>query len=167
VDARNVFPPKPQHSFPPFWFFRKARLHPCFSNNNRFFVWCRICKKLENESVVCQQTALVLINLDGRHSPKQLKNRDRHSKETRTREVVAKISEKAAVRTTWVESPVTYPNDLVLIQLTSRHEKSAKVIFHWTSMYLDQYHSSIRYMYPIRIWSVIQGICHFIFWHCQ
>ena len=43
VDARNVFPPKPQHSFPPFWFFRKARLHPCFFNNDRFFVWCRIC----------------------------------------------------------------------------------------------------------------------------
>jgi hypothetical protein len=66
-------------------------------------------KKLENESVVSRQTALVLTNLDGRHSPLTTQGTDRYRKETQGTEVGTQVLAKAAVRTTWVESPVHLP----------------------------------------------------------
>ena len=87
-------------------------------------------KKLLKESVVYRRTALFQANLDGRHRSKITQDTDSKTRETQGTRVGNKVLKEAAVRTTWVESPVTYPSDLVLIQLTSRHEKSAKVIFH-------------------------------------
>jgi hypothetical protein len=93
---------------------------------NRF----KLTKKLVKESVVYRRTALFQGNLDGRLRPQVTQDIDSKTRETEGTRVGNKVLKEAAVRTTWVESPVTYPSDLVLIQLTSRHEKSAKVIFH-------------------------------------
>ena len=90
----------------------------------------KLTKKLVKESVVYRRTALFQANLDGRHRSQITQDKDSKTRETQGTRVGHKVLKEAAVRTTWVESPVTYPSDLVLIQLTSRHEKSAKVIFH-------------------------------------
>ena len=108
-----------------------------------------LTKKLENESVVSRQTALVLRNLDGRHSPLTTQGTDRYRKETQGTEVGTQVLAKAAVRTTRVESPVTYPSDLHIEQLRLEDMKVGESQVPKTSMYLDQSISRIRYMYPI------------------
>jgi len=69
---------------------------------------------------------------------------DRYRKETQGTEVGTQVLAKAAVRTTWVESPVTYPSDLHLGQLRLEDMKVGESQVPKTSMYLDQSISRIR-----------------------
>ncbi len=69
----------------------------------------RKTKKLEKESVVCPQTALFLGNLDGRYRSQITQGTDSKTRKRQGTRLGHEVLKKAAVRTTWVESPVHLP----------------------------------------------------------
>ena len=82
-----------------------------------------IRKKLLKESVVYRRTALFQANLDGRHRTQITQDRERETRSRYPQGTRGGILTKAAVRTTWVESPFTYPSDLSSGQLRLQEMK--------------------------------------------
>jgi hypothetical protein len=86
-------------------------------------------KKIEKESVVCRRTALFL-----RDFRWQTRNTDNSGQTQRTARRIArdktghKILEKAAVRTTWVESPYHIPLRSSFRTVETSRQMSAKVM---------------------------------------
>ena len=88
-----------------------------------------LLKKIEKESVVCRRTALFL-----RDFRWQTRNTDNSGQTQRTARCIPrdktghKILEKAAVRTTWVESPYHIPLRSSFRTVETSRQMSAKVM---------------------------------------
>jgi hypothetical protein len=93
------------------WRRRGTTISVLPATSSPLFCWqALVSKKIEKESAVCRRTALFLRNF--RWQTRNTDNsgqKQRKARYTPRDKTVDKILEKAAVRTTWVESPYHIP----------------------------------------------------------